>query len=141
MRIPQVRDAALRYITLTLVGVLMLVLRPDFASAPSPTSVFELSLWSVVGLLIIAAAWAHFTVVVTIARGLRCPNPACRVLVGLSMLAIVGFVAAVVTGLGYLELPLLAVAGVLQLVLAAGLERRSAVQSPLTSEVEVASLP
>lgn len=141
MRIPSVGDATVRYLALTTVGVLMLLLRPGFAEHAPLTNGLDTTLWSVVGVFIVAAAWAYFTVVVTFARGLRCRNPLCRVLVLLSLLSVVGFAVATLTGVGVLQVPLLVCAMLLQLVMAAGLQRGAAVESPLTREAEVASLP
>lgn len=137
------RDATVRYMVLTLAGVLLLAVVPSCAFGETP-------LWSVaghagprpanvLGIVFVAAGWVYFTVVVSVLRVRHSNDAACRVALIADVLLMAGFLAAASLGQLPLGFALLVAATLSHLVIAARLEQVR-VRIPGTNPEVVGSL-
>lgn len=125
MRLPGVLDAAVRYLVLTAVGALALVVVPDaafgaapawsFLGRPGPTPA------NLVGLGLIALAWLYFALIVAM-RGARWSWAFVRLAVLMDACALVAFAVATAYRLDVLGAALVVAATVAQVFLLARLQ-------------------
>ncbi len=123
MQLPPVRDATVRYLVLTVAGIILIWMVPDSAFGDGP--VWEVfgrqgpTAANLIGIALVVAGCAYFTVVVTVFRGLRSRDPLCRAAVMIDWVCLVGFFPAMAACLTSLGVALLCVATAAQLTIAA----------------------